>query len=199
VELNMVTTQLQLMRQHLLPFMDALFKGAPEEQQERNIRLAELERIGNSLRLILRDIQNEQNRLDAMQRNLGNVPRDNRWSANQSLNQQQTNLQNARKQAEDLAEAVRQLMNKNGLLSPLQMSMKLKDLLENIEKSVDQGQAVHQIMSELGVPSITQPHAEQPAVSSLIPVIVFIIYGLRRITGKTAVPQAPQEFNSCRS
>jgi tRNA nucleotidyltransferase/poly(A) polymerase len=184
MELNTVTTQLQLMRQRLLPFMDALFKGAPEEQQERNIRLAELERIGNSLRLILRDIQNEQNRLDAMQRNLGNVPRDNRWSANQSLNQQQTNLQNARKQAEDLAEAVRQLMNKNGLLSPLQMSMKLKDLLENIEKSVDQGQAVHQIMSELGVPSITQAHAEQPSVSSLIPVIVFIIYGIRRITGK---------------
>lgn len=181
MELNTVTTQLQLMRQRLFPFMDALFKGAPEEPQERNIRLAELERIGNSLRLILRDIQNEQNRLDAMQRNLGNVPRDNRWSANQSLNQQQTNLQNARKQAEDLAEAVRQLMNKNGLLSPLQMSMKLKDLIENMEKS---GQAVHQIMSELGVPSITQPHAEQPSISSLIPVIVFVIYGIRRITRK---------------
>jgi len=182
MELNMVTTQLQLMR--LLPFTDALFKGAHEEPQERNVRLAELERIGDSLRLIIRDIHNEQNRLQAMQLNLGNVPRNNRWSANQSLNQHQTNLQNARKQAEDLGEAVRQLMNKNGLLSPVQMSMKLKDLVENIEKAADQGQAIHQIMSELGVPSITQARAEQPSVSSLIPVIVFIIYGLRRLTGK---------------
>jgi hypothetical protein len=100
------------MRQRLLPFTDALIKGAPEEPEERNIRMAELERIGISLRLILRDIQNEQNLLQARQRNVGSVPRDNRWSANRSPDQQQTNLQNARKQAEALAESVRQIMNR---------------------------------------------------------------------------------------
>ena len=184
VELNMVTTRLQLMRQQLVPLMDALLKGAPEEVQERNLRVAELERIADNLRLIVRDIQSEQNRLQAMQRNLGNVPRDNRWSANQSLDQQQRNLQNARKQAQDLAEAVRQLMEKNGLLSPIQMSMKLQELVENIERTAEQGQAIHQIMSELGVPSITMPQTEHGSVSSLIPAFVFIIYGIRRITGK---------------
>jgi hypothetical protein len=184
VELNVVTTRLQLMRQQILPLMDALLKGAPEEVQERNLRVAELERIGDNLRLIVRDIQSEQNRLQAMQRNLGNIPRDNRWSANKSLDQQQRNLQNARKQAEDLAEAIRQLMQKNGFLSPIQMTMKFQELFENFERSAEQGQAIHLIMSELGMPSISLPQTEQTSVSSLIPAIVFIIYGVRRIAGR---------------
>jgi len=184
VELSMVTTRLQLMRQQLLPLMDALLRGAPDEVRERNLRVAELERINDNLKLIVRDIRNEQNRLQVVQRNLGNVHRDNRWSANQSLDQQQKNLQNARKQADDLAEAIRQLMDKNGLLSPIQKSMKLMDLIENIEKTAEQGHAIHQIMSELGVPSINLPQTEQASVSSLIPTFVFIIYGIRRITGK---------------
>ena len=184
VDLNLVATRFQLMQKQLLPMMDALFKGAPEEAPERNLRLAELERMGDNLKLIVRDIQSEQNRLQMMQRNLGNIPRDNRWSANQSLDQQQKNLQNARKQAEDLAEAIRQLMNKNGFLSPIQATMKLQELVENLERAGEQGQAIHQIMSELGVPAITQAHVEQPTVSSLIPAVVFIIYGIRRITGR---------------
>ena len=129
VDLNVVATRLQLMRQQLLPMMDALCKGAPEEAQERNLRLAELERMVDNLKLIVSDIQNEQNRLQMMQRNLGNVPRDNRWSANQSIDQQRANLQNARKQADDLADAIRQLMNKNGFLSPIEASMKLQELV----------------------------------------------------------------------
>jgi hypothetical protein len=184
VELNMVTTRLQQMRRRLGPLMDALVNGAPEEVQERNLRLAELDQINNSLRIIVRDIRNEQNRIQAAQGNLGNVPRDNRWSANQSLDQQRKNLQNARKQAEDLAQAVRQLMEKNGFLSPVQASMKLMDLIENIEKTADQAHAIQQIMSELGVPTITMPKTESPSISSLIPVFVFIIYEIRRITGK---------------
>jgi len=175
---------LQLMRQQIVPLMDALLKGAPDDVQDRNLRVAELERIADNLRLIVRDIQSEQNRLHVVQRNLGIVSRDNRWSANQSLDQQQRNLQNVRKQAEDLAEAVRQLMDKNGFLSPIQMSMKLQELVENLERTAEQGHAIHQIMSELGVPSISLPPTEQPSVSSIIPACVFIIYGIRRIAGK---------------
>ncbi len=184
VELNVVSTRLQQMRQQLLPLLDAYFKGGPEEVRERDLRLSELERMANDLKLIVRDIQSEQNRLQMMQRNLGNVPRENRWSANQSLDQQQKNLQNARKQAEDLAEAIRQLMEKNGFLLPVQATMKLQELVENLEKTAEHGQAIHQIMSELGVPSITQPHVEHPGPSALIPAVVFILYGIRRITGK---------------
>jgi hypothetical protein len=184
VDLNMITTRLQQMRQRLGPLMDAFVKGAPEEAEERNLRAAELEQINNNLRIIVRDIRSEQNRLEAAQRSLGNVPRDNRWSANQSIDQQKKNLQDARKQAEGLAEAIRQLMEKNGFLTPVQMSMKLMDLVENIEKSADHAQAIHQIMSELGVPLISMQKAEAPSISALIPVVVFIIYGIRRIAGK---------------
>jgi hypothetical protein len=69
VELNVVTTRLQLMRQQILPLMDALLKGAPDEGEERNLRVAELERISDNLRLIVRDIQSERYHLQAMHRN----------------------------------------------------------------------------------------------------------------------------------
>ena len=183
-DLYMIATRLQLMQSQLSPFMQAFFKGAPEDVPERNLRLSELERMADNLKLIVRDLQSEQNRVQMMQRNLGNVPRDNRWSANQSLDQQNKNLQNVKKEAEGLAEAIRQLMDKNGFLSPIQATMKFQELLENLERTADQGQAIHQIIVEFGGPAITQAHAEQPAVSSMIPALVFVIYGIRRITGK---------------
>lgn len=111
-DLSIVANRLQLMRQRLLPFTDAFFKGAPEEMQERNLRTAELERIGDDLRLIARDLQNEQNLLQVMQRNLSSIPLDKRYSASQSLDQRQKNLQRVKKEAEQLAEAVRDLMKK---------------------------------------------------------------------------------------
>jgi hypothetical protein len=184
VELSMVTTRLQLMQQQLHPMMNAFFQGAPEDVEERNRRLAELERMGENVRIIVRDIRSEQNRLEVAQRNMGGLPRDNRWSANQSLNQRQQDLQNAVMQAQGLAESIRQLMDKNGFLSKPQMAMKLMDLIENMEKSAEQGQAIHQIISELGGPAITQAPAEHASVSTLVPVLVFVIYGIRRITGK---------------
>ena len=183
-DLNVVATNLQQMRLRLVPLMDAFMKGAPEEVRERSLRVAELERTADKLRIIIRDLRKEEHLLQVMRSNLGKIPRDNRWSANQSLDQRQKNLQSARKQAEDLAEAVRQLMDKNGLLSGVQMSMKLRDLIENLEKTADQGHAIHQIMSELGIPTIALPQTETPFYSALIPVLVFVIYGIRRITGR---------------
>ena len=128
-DLNAVAASLQQMRQRLVPLMDALIKGAPEEVLERNVRLTELDQIREKLRIMVRNLQNEEHLLQAMQGNLGKIPRDKRWQANQSLDQQQKNLQNAKQQAVDLAEVVRRLMEKNGLLSGFQMGMKFKDLM----------------------------------------------------------------------
>jgi tRNA nucleotidyltransferase/poly(A) polymerase len=183
-DLNIIATNLQQMRQQLMPFMDAVMKGAPEEVRERNLRLAEMERILERLRIIIRDLRSEEHLVQAIEENLGNTPRANRWQAIQSLNQRQKNLQNTKKQAMDLAEVVRQLMDKNGLLSGLQMGMKLKDLIENMEKSAEQGHAIQQIMSELGMPAITMPQTEVPTASSLMPALIFVIYGIRRIMAK---------------
>jgi hypothetical protein len=184
MDLNMIAARLNEMRQQLSPFMDALVKGAPEEMQERNVRLTEMERILESLRIIVRDLQNEEHLLQAMKRNLGKTTSENRWQANQSLDQRQRNLQNAKKQAMDLAEVVRQLMIKNGFLSGFQIGMNVKDLMENLEKSAEQGHAIHQIMVEMGVPTISMAQTEAASVSSIIPVLIFAIYGIRRIAGK---------------
>ena len=74
-------------------------------------------------------------------------------------------------------------MQKNGFLSPIQMTMKFEELVENFERSAEQGQAIHQIMSELGVPSISLPPTEPVSVSSIILACVFVIYAIRRIAG----------------
>lgn len=188
VDLNMAAKRLQIMRQELLPFMDAHIKGAPEDVQERNRRIAVMERIIENLRILVRDLQSDQHLLAARQRNLRNAVPDRRYSANQSVVQQQQNVENARKQVEHLAEAVRQLMQRNGLLTPVQMGMKLTDLVENIERAADQAHGIHQVMSDLGVPAISPPRAEHASLSSWIPVVVFVVYGMCRIIGKAREP-----------
>jgi hypothetical protein len=119
-----------------------------------------------------------------LQKTLPSVPRDQRWSTIQSVQQQRQNIENAQRQADGLADAVKQLMHKNGFLSRVQMTMKFSDLLENMELSAEHGQALQQIMFELGEPSITVPPMEHSSVSSLVPALIFIIYGIRRLTGK---------------
>ena len=183
-ELSVLKTRLQLMRLQLTPLMDALFQGAPEEESERNRRLDELNAVSDSLRIMVRDIQNEQRLLEARRSGLVNMPRDNRWSAAQSIQQRQSDLSSLRKEAEDLAVVVRTLLEKNGFLSPIQAGMKLNELFENFMQAAENIHAT----SELGVangPVIMQAH-ESGSVSSVVPVIVFVYLGIRKLKEKWA-------------
>jgi hypothetical protein len=173
------------MRMQLLPMMDAFFVGAPEKKSERDRRLNELNAIADSLKIMVRDIQSEQKLLEVRQSGIGNLPRDSRFSASQSIGQRQRDLTGLRRELEDLAEVVRNLLEKNGFLSSIQAGEKLNRLVENFLKGAENAQAI----AEMGVPNgpaIMQAHDTGPA-SSIVPVIVFIYLGIKklkeRITG----------------
>lgn len=184
-ELSMLRACLLQMRMQLLPTMDAFLVGAPEKESERDRRLNELNAIEDGLRIIVRDIQNEQKLLEVRQSGIGNLPRDSRFSAAQSINQRQRDLSALRREVEDLAEVVRNLLEKNGFLSPIQKGEKLNTLVENFLKGAENAHELAEMRVPNG-PAIMQAH-DTGSVSSIVPVIVFIYLGIKklkeRITG----------------
>ena len=183
-DLNMIRASLQQMRPQLLPLMDALFKGSPEEATERARRLRELEAIQNRLKLIIRDLKSAQHLQDARQSTLANLPRDARYPAKQAIDQRQKDLGLVRKEAEDLAEAVRDLFEANGFLSPTQKVMKINELVENVAKAAEN----QHVLSELGWaggPVITNVH-ETSHISGIVPVILFIYLAIQKLQKKSS-------------
>lgn len=183
-DLNMIRASLQQMRPQLLPLMDALFKGSPEESTERARRLRELEAIQNRLKLIIRDLKSAQHLQDARQSAIANLPRDARYPAKQAIDQRQKDLGLVRKEAEDLAEAVRDLFEANGFLSPTQKVMKINELVENVAKAAEN----QHVLSELGWaggPAITNVH-ETSHISGIVPVILFIYLAIQKLQKKSS-------------
>ena len=183
-DLNMIRASLQQMRPQLLPLMDALFKGSPEESTERARRLRELEAIQNRLKLIIRDLKSAQHLQDARQSAIANLPRDARYPAKQAIDQRQKDLGLVRKEAEDLAEAVRDLFEANGFLSPTQKVMKINELVENVAKAAE-NQHVLSALGWAGGPAITNVH-ETSHISGIVPVILFIYLAIQKLQKKSS-------------
>lgn len=182
-DLSMMQASLQQMRQHIWPSMDALHKGAPEEAAERNRRMNELESIAKRLKIMIRDINSAQHLQDARASGLHKIPPGSRYGAAQAIQQRQHDLAALRKQAEDLAAAVRELLDKNGFLSPAQKAMKLNELVENFAKAVENQHA----LSELGIPNvpvIKAPH-DATSVTGLAPILIFIYLAIQKYRKKT--------------
>jgi len=188
--LSMMRANLQQMRGQLLPLMDALFKGTPDEVRERNRRLTDLEAIQRRLAIVIRDINNAQHLEQARESGIHNLPRDARYSAAQGIQQRQNDLAALRKEAEDLAVVVRNLLEANGFLSPVQKAMKMNELIENFMKAAENQHA----LSELGMPNgpvITNVH-ETASMSGLVPVILFVYLAIQKFRKKSSDSAGPK-------
>ncbi len=184
-DLPFIRARLQHIRQGLTPFLLVYLVGAPEKD-EASRRTIELERIADQLALIIRDLQSSQQLIQARQEALYNVPRDSRWSEAQSLNQQDRALGDLIKEAEGLAQSVRDILDRNGLLSPIQKGMRLKDLVENFEKNQAQMHATSAFLSQPRFPTIHRQTETGVEVgfSSLVPVLIFAYLGIKQLTHK---------------
>jgi len=182
-DLSSMRASVQQMRRQLLPMMDALYKGAPEEVHERNRRMNDLEGMQRRLAILLRDINSAQHLADVRQSGIHNLPRDTRYAASQSIQQRQKDLAALRKEAEDLAIVVRNLLEANGFLSPMQKAMKIHELIENFTKAAENQHAV----SELGLPQgpvITNVH-ETASLTGLTPIILFVYLAIQKFRNKS--------------
>jgi len=184
LNLNTIRASLQQMQGQLIPLMDAFFKGASDNETERNSRLRQLQTIENRLIIIIRDLNSAQHLQDARQSGIPNLPRDARYSAEQSIKQRQKDLAAIRKQAEDLAEAVRDIFDANGLWSRTQRAMKFGDLVENIMKAAENQHS----LGELGIPNgpaYSAIHDTTP-LSGIVPVFVFIYLAIQKLKQKSS-------------
>jgi hypothetical protein len=184
LNLNTTRASLQQIQGQLIPLMDAFFKGASDKETERNSRLRQLQTIQDRLSIMIRDLNSAQHLQDVRQSGLGNVPRDARYSAEQSIKQRQKDLAAFRIQAEDLAEAVRNIFDANGFLSPTHRAMKLGDLVENIMKAAENQHS----LSELGIsngPAYSAIHDTTP-LSGIVPVFVFIYLAIQKLRQKSS-------------
>jgi hypothetical protein len=188
LNLNTIRASLQQIQGQLIPLMDALFKGASDKETERNSRLRQLQSIQDRLSIMIRDLNSAQHLQDARQAGVNNLPRDARYPAEQSIKQRQRDLAALRKQAQDLAEAVRDIFDANGLLSRTQRAMKFGDLVENIMKAAENQHS----LGELGIPNgpaYSAIHDTTP-LSGIVPVFVFIYLAIQKIKQKSSDAKA---------
>lgn len=182
LNVNVMRANLNHVRQQILPAMDALYKGMPDKE-EREKRLRILESMQSRLDILIRDIKNAQHLQDARASGLHNIPRELRYGPQQAIQQKQRDLEMFYKEAVDLAEVVRRLLDANGLLSPTQRTMKLGDLVEKAIKEAEQSIG-HVGMPHGPGPEIGRPHADAGSLSGAVNVVIFIWLAIQKLRAK---------------
>jgi hypothetical protein len=181
---NAMRRSLEQMRQQIWPMMDALHQGMPEKREVRERRLRVLENVQGRLELLIRDVKSDQHLQEVRQSGLHQIPRDLRYGPAQAIQQRQRDLEALHKEAQNLAEAVRKLLDANGLLSPTQRAMKLGELMEKLIKGTER------TMGKVGVPhgpgpEITAPQAGGAELSGVVNVMIFVWLAIQKLRAKT--------------
>jgi hypothetical protein len=132
-DLSAIRGQLARLRQEILT-CSVFMAGRPNDATKAAEEASRLERIATNLQIILRDLQSGENLLRVRESQLHQVPQQQRYSAQQSLNQMAENVRALSSDAKILAELVRDLLDRNGLLNPMQKAKDFLDLAGDLDK-----------------------------------------------------------------
>jgi hypothetical protein len=136
-DISAMRGQLVRLRQDL--FLSPVFvAGRPDDADKVQEEWKRLGRIADSVKLIIRELNSAENLLLARESQLRKVPPAQRYSAEQSLKQLAENVRTLREEAQSLADLARDLLDRNGLLNPLQKAQSLMELAGNLEKGAGQ-------------------------------------------------------------
>ncbi|HEX4809000.1 MAG TPA: hypothetical protein VH325_08725 [Bryobacteraceae bacterium] len=113
--------------------MPVFSSGRPDSDEKADKQAAQLEKIADQLQLILRDLKSGSHFAQMQLNNIKKVPQEHRWSAKQAAEQKSRDLATLSADAEDLAELVRDLLRRNGLLTPIQTAKRTMDLFKDLE------------------------------------------------------------------
>lgn len=173
-------------------FKSPLWQGRPSLEAEAEREASRLERIGSELELITRDLTSGEHlalaRLASLRRN---VERAHRWDVSQSLHQRLNDARALKEEANQLAEMIGHLLD-NNRPNLLQAADTFKDLAEALEKAFGHqhhGHAVtlHTAQGDAFYGQVPQANffaASDASVSSLVPVMIFAISGLRWLAAR---------------
>jgi hypothetical protein len=118
--------------------------GRPDSAAKADKAAVQLETISDTLHVIIRDLASSESMIRVRQAELRRIPYDRRWSARQSLSQLGEDLNAVKLEAEALADLVKDLLIRNGVLNPVQKTKALIDLMKELEKA-----AGHELPAQL--------------------------------------------------
>ena len=126
------------------------------------------EGLAESLRLIVRDLNSSESALRVRESQLSNVPKEQRWSAEQSLRQLAENVREVNQEAQALADLIRELLDRNGLLNTMQKAQGIIDLAKDLERT-----AAHEVQAQIAQTLQAATHATiGPASQGVAPLSV---------------------------
>src|SRR6185295_7526394 len=105
-DLSAIRANIAQIREQL--FQSPVFiAGRPDSAAKAEKEAARLEKWSESLRIAIRDLKSSESLIRLRESELRTVPRDRRWSVEQSLKQLGENVRAVKQEAETLAELVR--------------------------------------------------------------------------------------------
>jgi hypothetical protein len=158
--------------------MPVFSSGRPDSDQKADQQAAQLEKIAEQLQLILRDLKSDSHFAQMQLNNIKKVPQEHRWSAKQAAEQKARDVAALSAAADDLAELVRDLLRRNGLLTPIQTAKKTMDLFKDLESHLPLH--THSSTQPSKVPVFSGSTDEgAPHVESLVPLVTLIYVAIK--------------------
>ena len=177
ITMSALKIQLAAVRSTLIQ-MPVFSSGRPDDDGAALKLATRLDEIKGRLEIILRDLKSSDSQVRVQSENLRKVPLEHRWSAQDSVKQRTRDIAEAMEEAQKLADLVKDLLAKNGLITPIQAGQKTGDLLKDLEKQLP----VHTKASTLHLtnqPEFTAAPGEPLHLESLGPLIALIYFAIR--------------------
>lgn len=151
--------------------------GRLDDDVKAGKEAARLEEIETMLLSILRNLESSESMLRARQLLLPKLPRGVRYANKKSIEGQFDSVEAVNRRAKELADRIRDLLIKNGILSPAQITEDLKDLIENLQHVTGLGGHGEQPLTfqEMQHGSI-RPSPGMPLEMGSVPVVIFFVY-----------------------
>ena len=130
--------------------------GVPLDDPAHDRELEELDRLSLQLSLLLRELKNASNLLDARRQGLGNVPREDRYRAAASLQSKQADVSALFSLAREIQGWLEDLLRKSGLLGEGEMAQGIGELIEKLYHQAHTHGEVHNMPDGLSYTSPTK-------------------------------------------
>jgi hypothetical protein len=146
---------------------------------------ADLEKFGDQLTLMLRNLGSMAHSLDAQAEAARFAPLAHRYSARQSVRDRQRNVQSVIDLAMDIADALQELYGRGQAPTEADMIKGVEKIMKELGKAIDQSQVqatVKQLTSEPGFHGHAQSAPSLGGLASLPVLVMAIIFMIRRKT-----------------
>jgi len=157
--------------------------GRPDEANKADEEALRFERLADNVALILRELNSTASLLRLREQQLQKVPLGQRYSAQQSIRQLSENVRLLRDDAQSLAELIRNLLDRNGVLNSVQKAKSILDLIEDLQKAAghDADALASQTLHATKQDAVygAQTGGSPVAMGGVLNLIVFIYLGLK--------------------